>query len=195
MSVQYVSPKVKDVLSLLGRGVLLSSLFIFPGAGAGLKAILDIYEEDKREKEFREWEKFNLPRLRYILQRLRRQKIIEVSEENGVSIVRLTEKGRLRTLKYKLEEMSIRKQKKWDQKWRIIIYDIEKFKQRQQKAFRRMLKKLNMFQLQKSVYITPYPCDKEVEFLRNYFGVDEGVLYIVAERIEYEDAYKKYFGL
>jgi len=190
-----ISPSVKNILELLGKGVLLSSLFVFPGAALGIKAIYDVYEEIGKRRDAREWDRFNLAKLRYILQRLRRQKIIETTQEGKYSVVRLTEKGKLRVLKYKLEEMSISKPKHWDGKWRLIIYDIKKFKRRAQGAFRRMLKKLNMLPLQKSVYLTPYPCDSEVEFLREYFDVGEGVLYIVAERIENEEVYKRYFGL
>lgn len=190
-----ISPKVKDILELLGKGALLSSLFLFPGAAIGIQAIYDEYEKLKREKEFHEWEKFNLSRLHYILRRLQRQNIVKIVEKDGLSEVHLTQKGRLRILKYKLEEMSIDKPKQWDKKWRIIIYDISKFKRRQQNSFRRMLKKLKLLQLQKSVYLTPYSCNKEIEFLRQYFDVGEGVLYIIAEHIENEGIYKKFFGL
>ncbi len=190
-----ISPKVKDILELLGKGVLLSSLFLFPGAGIGISAIYNAYEKAKRENEFQAWEKFNQPRLHYILKRLQRQKIVKVVENNGFSEVHLTQKGKLHILKYKLEEMKIEKPKQWDKKWRVIIYDISKFKRQQQNSFRRMLKKLEMLQLQKSVYLTPYPCDKEIEFLRQYFDVGEGVIYIVAEHIENQEVYKKYFGI
>lgn len=190
-----ISPKVRDILKLLGKGILLSSLFLFPGTGLGIKAIYDVYEKTNKNKELQEWEKYNLPRLRYILNRLRRQKLIEVEEQNGYSIVKLTYKGRLRTLKYKLEEMALEIPKHWDGKWRLIIYDITKFKRKQQSAFRRMLKKLQMLPLQKSVYLTPYSCAQEIEFLREYFEVGEEVIYIIAEKIENEEVYKRYFNL
>ena len=190
-----ISPKLKDVLELLGKGVLLSSLFLFPAGGIGIKAIYDVYEQIKRKKELREWEKYDLSRLRYILQRLHRQKIVKIIEEDGYSTIVLTDKGKLRILKYKLEEIAIIKPPHWDKKWRLIIYDISKFKRQQQDTFRKMLLKLKMLPLQKSVYLTPYPCDKEIEFLREYFDVGEGVLYIRADYIENEKAYKEYFGL
>lgn len=193
--IKIISPKVRDILKLLGKGILLSSLFLFPGTGLGIKAIYDIYEKANKNKELQEWERYNLPRLRYILNRLRRQKLIEVEEQNGYSIVKLTYKGRLRTLKYKLEEMALEIPKHWDGKWRLIIYDITKFKRKQQSAFRRMLKKLQMLPLQKSVYLTPYSCAQEIEFLREYFEVGEGVIYIIAEKIENEGVYKRYFDL
>src|SRR3990167_3491961 len=148
-----ISPKVKTVLELLGKGALLSSLFIFPGAGLWIKAIYAVYEELKREKEFKEWQKFNLPRLRYILKRLQRQKLIEITEEKNHSVVRLTERGKLRILKYNLGEITIEKPPHWDKKWRLVLYDIRKFKRREQETFRRILNRLKFLQLQKSVYL------------------------------------------
>ena len=190
-----VSVSVSDVLSLLGKGVLLSSLFIFPHAGLGIGAIYNFYQSIKREKDFSTWEKFNLSRLRFLLRRLRRQKLISIYHQDGYEVMRLTKKGRVKILRYKLEEMEIERQTKWDYKWRLIIYDITQFKHRQQSAFRRILKQLNFFPLQKSVYLTPYPCNKEIDFLREYFEVGEAVIYIIAEKIENDEVYRKYFGL
>lgn len=189
------SPRVKDILELLGKGVLLSSLFLFPGAGIGIKAIFDFYEQTNRNKELKEWRKFNLPRLRYILKRLHQQKIIQITEENEYSIVKLTERGNLRILKYKLEEMIVQKPKKWDGRWRMVLYDIKKFKKKEQEAIRRILNQLKFLQLQKSVYLTPYPCEKEITFIREYFGVGTEVLYVVVHKIENEKVYKSYFGI
>jgi len=175
-----LSPKVKDILKILGTGALVSSLFLFPGAGLGIAAIYNFYERISKmneDKGFKDWEKYNLSRFRYSLQRLHRSKIITISEENGSSLIRLTEKGKVRYLKYKLEEMSLTKPKKWDRKWRLIIYDIAKFNKPAQEAFRRMLKKLKILPLQKSVYLTPYPCENEIEFLREYFGIGNNVMY------------------
>lgn len=190
-----ISPGVKDILELLGKGILLSSLFLFPGASLGIGAIYDIYDEARRKKEFREWDKFNLPRLKFILKRLHRQKIIQIAQENNYSIVKLTEKGNLRILKYKLEEMTIQKTQKWDGRWRMVLYDIKKFKRREQEAIRRILNRLKFLQLQKSVYLTPYQCEKEIIFLREYFGVGTEVLYVIVQKIENEKVYRSYFGI
>lgn len=83
----------------------------------------------------------------------------------------------------------------WDKKWRVIIYDIVKFKKRERNMFRGMLKKLKMLPLQKSVYLTPFPCENEIEFLRRYFDVGSEVLLLTVSTIENESVYKNYFGL
>ncbi len=189
------SVRIRDILSLLGNGVLLSSLFIFPHAGSGIKAIYDFYKHTQREEDLKKWQMYNLSRLKFLLKRLHRQKLVRVYEENGREEVKLTKKGKVKLLKYKLEEMRIKRPPKWDQKWRLIIYDITKFKRRQQTALRRMLTQLKCLQLQKSVYLTPYPCWDEIEYLREYFEVGEEVLYVVAEKIEHDDLYKQYFRL
>lgn len=186
--------RVQDILLLLGKGVLLSTLFLFPHAGVGIKAIYDFYKSTKREEDFKQWQKYNLTYLRFLLKRLQRQKLVTVYQQNGYDVVRLTKKGKVKVLKYQLEEMQVKKQTKWDHKWRLIIYDITKFKHRQQTAFRRMLKKLKFLPLQKSVYMTPYPCHREIEFLREYFEVEEGVIYVIAEKIENDVLYRQYFG-
>ncbi|HCM38206.1 MAG: PaaX domain protein [Candidatus Gottesmanbacteria bacterium GW2011_GWB1_43_11] len=191
----HISPQVKDVLRLLGAGTLLVSLFMFPGAGLGIGAIYSAYKKLQREKDYEKWKKYNLPRLKFILRRLHKQKLVTTVEKSGVTSICLTKKGKLKTLKYKLEEMEIDRSRHWDGKWRLVIYDISKFKRKQQEALRRMLKKLKLLQLQKSVYLTPYPCDNEINFLREYFGVSEGVLYIIAEKLENSESYKEYFGI
>lgn len=196
MKKEGISPRTKDILRLVGAGVILTSVFLAPGTGIAVKAIIDLYREIKREKDWRTWQKYNLPRLRFLLKRLARQKLVEVSkDEKGFTSLRLTEKGRLRTLKYHLEDMSISPPKRWDGKWRLIIYDIAKFKRRQQAMFRRMLQKLKMLPLQRSVYLYPYPCDDEIEFLRQYFGVGENVIALTVSAIENETVYRRYFDI
>ena len=190
-----ISPHVKDVLKLLGAGVLLSSLFLFPGAAAGVGMILREYKKMRRERDFAEWEKYNLSRLRYMLKRLHKQKLVRISRRNGQDVVELTRKGKMKRLAYNLEAMSIERPDRWDGRWRVIIYDISKLKRKSQESLRRMFKKLNLLPLQKSVYLSPYPCDREVEFLREYFDVSEEVIYIRADKIENEEYYKRYFGL
>lgn len=190
-----INPKVKDVLGLLGVGAVLTACIVFPGLPIGVKSVIDAIEEAKRKKEFKEWERFNLWRLREVLKRLRQQKVVKIVEENGESVVVLTKKGRTKYLKYKLEEMIIEKPPRWDGKWRLVIYDIAKYKRNTQQAFRRTLKRLKFLRLQKSVYLYPYPCQDEIEFLRQFYGIGDEVIILMVEDLEDEEAYKKYFGL
>lgn len=191
-----ISPRTKDILKLIGAGIVLSSLIMAPGLSVAIKAIHDEYRRAKREHDWREWEKYNLPRLRYMLRRMMRQKLIKAQDHaNGSTTITLTDKGKLRELTYNIDTMEIKKPSAWDGKWRLVIYDITKFKKREADMLRRVLIKLKMYRLQKSVYLYPYPLLNELEFLRQYFNVQEGVLYLTVMRIEHDEAFRHYFGI
>lgn len=181
---------MKDVLLLLGAGVFLTAAMVMPGIPLLAKPFLD----EKRRKEANEWKKFNTWRLRAMLRKMYDRKIVEIGEENGVGIVRLAEQGRKKFLKYDLESMSV-DMKKWDGKWRLIVYDIFSKKQSERKLFHRTLKRMKFLQLQRSVYLTPYPCHDEIEYLRQVCGIGKEVLILIVKNIEHEEVYREYFGL
>lgn len=180
-----ISPKVKEVLKLLAAGVILTTVVLFPG----IAALGPLIEEDQRKREKKEWEKFNLRRLKQVIKRLERQKEIEIT--NG--IVKITDKGKKKMPKYNLENMELKR--KTDGKWRVIVYDIANLKKFQRELFRETLKRLKFLRLQKSVYITPFVCDDEIEYLRQAFDIGSEVLVLRVAEIENAQAYKRYFGI
>lgn len=184
-----IDPRVKDVLLLLGTGAFLAASILIPGLPIVVKPFLD----EKRKREADEWKRFNTWRLRQVLKRMREQKLVEIVEENGIQIVKVAENGRRRLLKFDLEKMTI-ENKKWDGKWRIIIYDIFTGKKQERELFRRTLQKMKFYRLQKSVYLTPFPCKDEIEYLRQVCNVGNEVLILTVSGIENEHAYKEYFG-
>lgn len=185
-----VDPRVKDVLILLGVGTFLLASMIMPGLPMAIKPFLD----EKRKREENEWKKFNTWRLRQVLRRMHEQKLVEVIEENGMQIVKISEKGNKKLLKYDLETLEL-KNKKWDGKWRIIIYDIFSQKREERELFRKTLKRLKFLQLQRSVYLIPFKCYDEIEYLRQVCRVDTEVLILTVSGLENEKVYREYFGL
>jgi len=182
---ELINPKVREILILLGAGAFLAASIVMPGLPMVLKPFLD----EKRRRDKKEWEKYNLSRLRKLIKRLETQKVVEIVGEE----VRITNKGRQRILKYNLEDMELKR--KTDGKWRVIIYDVANLKKYQRDIFRKMLVKLKFLKLQESVYLTPFVCDKEIEYLREMFDVGKEVLVLKVKEIENEQIYKKYFGI
>ncbi len=180
-----VDPRVKDILMLLGAGAFLTASLVMPGLPIAVRPYLD----HKRKNEEKEWEKFNLFRLKQVIKRLERQKDVEIIGE----AVKITKKGRQKLLKFDLEQMELKR--KTDGKWRLIIYDISNLRKPQRELFRDMLKKLQFLRLQESVYLTPFICEEEIEYLRQVFDIDREVQVLKVTGIEYEDQYKKYFGI
>lgn len=187
-------PNTGEIIYLLGLGALLTASILIPGATYMAKLMSDIKKESDQKKWQKSWQKFNPYLLKRNIKRLYDQKVVEILKVNGEEMIKLTTKGRTKFLRFQLEKLNLNGTK-WDGRWRLVIYDISKFKRSQQNAFRNMIKNMNLLQLQKSVYITPYPCEEQISYLREYFGISEEVLYIRADKIENEEVYRKYFGL
>ena len=84
--------------------------------------------------------------------------------------IRLTEKGRKEAGKYQVDDLYIAKPKKWDGKWRGIIFDIPTTSNMIRDVFRKKLKEFGFYQLQKSIWVHPFKCEKEITLLRKFLG-------------------------
>ncbi len=185
-----IDPKIKDILTLLGTGAFLAASIIMPGLPMALKPFLD----EKRKKEANEWKKFNKWRLKQVLKRMRNQKLIEIVQTNDEYAVKISDQGKRKLLRFDIDNMELN-QKNWDGKWRIITYDIYTGKKQERELFRKTLKRLKFLKLQKSVYLTPFKCHNEIEYLRQVCNIGQEVLILTVSRMENESAYKEYFGV
>lgn len=130
------------------------------------------------------------------LGRLRQQELIAISEDGkGKVTITLAEKGRKRILKYQIESISIKKPNQWDRKWRIIIFDIPEKQRLGRDVLRDKFKTLGLYQLQKSVWVYPYPCQNEVDFISNVYGVARYLLYFETNNLENEQFLISKFNL
>ncbi len=187
-------PSTKEVLYLLGMGTLLVGSILMPGLGMAGGAIVRAKRKHDFEQSQKAWKKFNIKLLKRNLKRLQSQKMVEIKERDGQEIIKLTQKGHTKYLKFKLEDLSL-KGKVWDGKWRLVMYDVSHLKRSSQDSFRRMLKQMNFLLLQKSVYLTPFKCKDEIEYLREYFNLGKEVLVLEVSKLENQESYKQYFGL
>jgi len=121
---------------------------------------------------------------------------IKIKRKGKQIYIYLTEKGKARASWLQINDLKIKRPKKWDGKWRIVIFDISQLKKFYREAFRGKLKELGFYPLQKSVWIYPFDCQAEIELLREFFGFSEKELrLIVAEDIGEASELKKFFRL
>ena len=59
----------------------------------------------------------------------------------------------------------------------------------------RKLKALGFYPIQKSVFLTPYACEKEIDFVCSIFEVREHVLIFYVSHFEGEEKLKHHFKL
>jgi len=136
----------------------------------------------------KEWEKINQERLREIIKEFYQEKLVSFKEKPDESIeIILTEKGRLKALEGKIDELEIKIPKTWDKLWRVVIFDIPEEKKKARDVLRERLKKLGFLELQKSVFIFPYECKDEIEFVVEIFEVRKYVRYLVVKEITNEE--------
>jgi DNA-binding transcriptional regulator PaaX len=141
------------------------------------------------------WQNINERVLREKIRELYRSKLVETKENpDGSLTLVLTDKGKMKALTYHFQEMKP-KTEKWDGKWRIVIFDIPEKKRRARDALREKLKELGFYELQKSVFVFPYECMNEIEFIVEFFQLRKYVRYGVLDSIDNELHLKKIFEL
>ena len=146
---------------------------------------------DPKQKERGQRKKFY-----QALSRLKKSRLFIVGEKaNDTFTVQLTEKGKRKVKEIHLEELKVQKPKHWDEIWRMVIFDIPNTKNKAREALRLKLRDLGFYQLQKSVWVIPYPCQAEIEFLIELFAVYPHVQLIDAIQIKNDALLKKHFHL
>jgi len=138
-------------------------------------------------------------RLNYInkvIGRLEDQRLLKVTKnKDGVRIARLTDLGRKKLKEYHLKDLQIKRPKKWDGKYRVIIFDIKEWKRSTRNKLRRWFEQLGLMRLQNSVWVYPYDCEEIIALLKANYHIGNEVLYMEVNRIENDRRLKEVFGL
>jgi DNA-binding transcriptional regulator PaaX len=150
-------------------------------------------------KAFRKWKRsksYNRRKVYDAFYQLRKKGAIKIERKNHQIYISLTEEGKKLAGWLQIDALKIKRPKKWDKKWRIIVFDISELKRLYRDAFRGKLKELGFYPLQKSVWICPFDCRDEIELLREFFGLKEKELrLIVAESIGNDKWLRKIFQI
>jgi DNA-binding transcriptional regulator PaaX len=176
--------------STLGKKIL---LFLEAGAALSFAGTpgrqLKILEEIPKE-----WRKIDQARLRRLVREFYYERLVDFKEEKDGKIkVVITEAGKKNILRYKMDEMEIKIPLNWDGYWRIVMFDIPERRKFARDALRRKLKELGFKELQKSVFIFPYPCRNEIDFIVEVFDIRPYVRYAELKEITNEAELKLYF--
>jgi len=118
---------------------------------------------------------------------------IDVSDEETKIV--LTEKGKLRAMQFKIDDIQLKIPNRWDRKWRIVVFDIPEKKRQARDALRSKLQQLGFYKLQKSALVFPFECEDEINFIVEIFQVRQHVHYGVLTRITNEAELIKRFEL
>lgn len=174
----------KEILKGLATGGLIVASFALPNLPQifsllGIKNAKDRY------------------RIKRTIESLKKKKLIEVYEKGNQEVMEITESGKKRVLFYKFEEMSLTRPKKWDNLWRVISFDIPERYKKERKALSNKFKEMEIYPLQKSVYICPFECRDEINFVSEVLNVRKYIHYMTVKEIDTEDeiSLKRFYNL
>ncbi|MDD5396704.1 MAG: CRISPR-associated endonuclease Cas2 [Candidatus Moranbacteria bacterium] len=184
MTKTFKSPIKRKILLLLAGGVAL-------GFARNPKSQRRAFRTLKKD-----WQEINKQYLYRVMNEFKQERLVDyVEQEDGVTKIVLTEKGKLKTLKFEIDAIKIPKPLKWDKKWRVVMFDIPEKRRAERNILREKLKDIGFKEIQKSVFIHPFPCLKEVNFITEYFQLRNLVRHGEMINISNEEEFKLKFKL
>jgi phenylacetic acid degradation operon negative regulatory protein len=124
--------------------------------------------------------------------RLRKRGLVEVVNKNNGKFLRLTKEGQLETL---LAKAKLPGSNKWDGKWRLMMFDIPEGARDKRNRLRGLLKQNNFYKLQASVYINPYPLNREAVNYLKETKLMEYIRILRVDEMDEDEELRKRFGL
>ncbi len=126
---------------------------------------------------------------------LRRHNYVELVPNGQNFIMKITDKGQQRIKEIGFRNLDIKKQAQWDGSWWVIIADIPTELRGQANQFRKKIKELGLYTLQRSVWFYPFNPKDEIAFLAKTYGLDRYITTFKATEMENEDEdnLKSYF--
>jgi CRISPR-associated endonuclease Cas2 len=174
------------------RKVLLTLL---GGVALGLSSSPRAYYRTLRQLKG-EWQKINQQNFTRSIKKMSAEKLLEekILADGSFKLV-LTPKGRQQAKLLSLLGSSInfKKPKRWDGKWRIVIFDIPEDDRVFRDILRSHLCELGFRKLQNSVFVSPYPFEKPILELIGLYSANSYVRVITAIKIDNEENLKKHF--
>lgn len=179
-----LGPVAQKIILLLGGGLTLS---LTRNPNAYFRIIKGIT---------REWQAINKRVLHQSIKRLYQSQIIDYKEnKDGSFTLVLSNEGKKRALKYNLDKLEIKKPAKWDGLWRVVAFDIPEYFKQGRNALAFKLKQLGFYPLQKSVFIYPYECKDEIDFIVEFFNLRQYVRFMIVKQIDIDLDLKNKFKL
>lgn len=177
-----VSPVGRAVLGIVAVTGVISVLALFPGVALAIAPFIKKKKYSPKQSIQR-----NIDSL--IKNKLLRKSV----DKTGCIKIELTKRGRWEAL---LRAPSVDKQsKKWDQLWRVVVFDIPQDKQKERTELRRAMRLFGFRLLQKSVWVYPFPCDDFILILKERLGVSHDVLYMKVSYIENDKHLRNEFSV
>jgi len=109
--------------------------------------------------------------------------------------LKLTSNGETRLRQLELHNYQLKKPRRWDGKWRVLIFDIKEERRLLRSKIRATLIAIGFTRLQDSVWVYPYDCEDLIVLLKSDFKVGHELLYLIVDSIENDNWIREKFIL
>lgn len=176
---------VDGLLRLTALGALTTAALLAPASlltlDKPLRKQLDRLDEAARKREISK-----------AMSYIRYRKLITEDYQHGIV---LTDKAKRRLARNQVNSLEIPQCDVWDNTWRIVFFDIPEKQKTKRDAFAGHLRRMGFAVLQRSVFVSPFPCRDEVALLSTHYEINQYVTYIEASHIDNETTLREYFQI
>jgi len=180
-----------EIIKLIGLAYL-------SGGGSIMRPVLPMLIEEIIRLLSQAWKNDEISEKKVVesLKKIEKRELIDLVWDKEKILVYIREKNKAKILKYSLKEVfESLKAKKWVGKWYILFFDVPEIQRNKRDYLRSFLLRLGFYPYQKSVYIFPYECEKEINLIKKIVEGAAYAKYVVAEKIENEAEVKKFYHL
>ena len=185
--------KNEDNLKRKGRQVAIQKVLLQTVATAGLLSVAVL--APNMLKVLGQFGFVPKPRFKSVVN-ISRKRLIDaglLTYKNGY--LQLTPEGETKLRQLEASDFQMKIPKRWDGKWRVLIFDISERRRGIRDKVRRTLVSIGFVHLQDSVWVYPYDCEDLVTLLKADFKIGRDLLYMIVDSIENDKYLRESFGL
>lgn len=172
----------KGILALVAVGGVVCVGAVAPGIVKAVRSLQTLSKKEERS-------------VQSTFYRLKKNGLVQIKQSpNGKIKVFLSPEGYRHLRIYASQGMAPKKKMIWDRRWRVLIFDIPSEKSMIRDAFRNTIKGFGFYQMQKSVWVYPYPCEDEILFLAKRYGIADNVEILTVKKMVHDLEMRKIFG-
>lgn len=134
-------------------------------------------------------------RIRENISRLKKRGLITFEDRNGKKYLQLTPAGRQALNSATLKEGPVVRPRRWDRKWRFVIFDIPEDRKVQRNRIRELVRGFGFTRVQDSVWAYPYDCEDIVTLLKAELRTGRDMLYLIVDVMDYDRPLRQHFNL